>query len=334
MSLSISVRIAQALGHIGVTGAGLALACLSVSIAAHAQDYPVKTIRLLNPLPAGGPTDILGRMIAQPVSDALGKQIVTDNRPGASGNIAAEMAAKASPDGYTLFIAGVGNFAINVSLFRKLPYDPVRDFAPIALLATAPYVVAVHPSLPVITVRDLIALAKAKPGALNFGAVTGNGAHLAAELFKTAAAITIVHIPYKGAVLATNDVISGFIQLTFASTPGVMPFVKAGKLKVLGITSAKRAGNLPTVPTVAETIPGFEATVWYGLVAPAQTPRAIVDRLNGEITAAVKNPALRERLIAADYEPAVGTPEQFSAFMKSEIEKWARAVKLSGARAD
>lgn len=300
----------------------------------HAQDYPTKPIRMLNPLPAGGPTDILGRMIAQPVSEALGKPIVTENRPGAAGNIAADLAAKAAPDGYTLFIAGVGNFAVNVSLFRKLPYDPLRDFAPIALLATAPYVVAVHPSLPVNSTRDLIALAKSKPGALNFGAVTGNGAHLAAELFKTAAAINIVHIPYKGAVLATNDVISGLIQLTFASTPGVMPFVKSGKLRAIAITSAKRATGQPALPTVAETLAGFEATVWYGLVAPAGTPRAIIERLNGEIATAVKSPALRERLIAADYEPAVGTPEQFGAFMKSEIEKWGRAVRISGASAD
>jgi tripartite-type tricarboxylate transporter receptor subunit TctC len=308
--------------------------CAGQIQAAHGQDYPVKTIRMLNPLPAGGPTDVLGRMIAQPVSEALGKQIVTDNRPGAAGNIAAEMAAKAAPDGYTLFIAGVGNFAVNVSLFRKLPYDPVRDFAPIALLATAPYVVAVHPSMPVNNIKELIALAKAKPGALNFGAVTGNGAHLAAELFKTAAGINIVHIPYKGAVLATNDVISGFIQMTFASTPGVMPFVKTNKLRAIAITSARRTSGLPALPTVAEVIPGFEATVWYGLVAPSGTPRPIIDRLNSEIATAVKNPTFRERLIAADYEPAVGTPEQFGAFMKSEIEKWGRAVKISGARAD
>lgn len=310
----------------------LPLAVLTCAV--HAQDYPAKPIRMLNPLPAGGPTDILGRMIAQPVSEALGKPIVTENRPGAAGNIAADLAAKAAPDGYTLFIAGVGNFAVNVSLFRKLPYDPLRDFAPIALLATAPYVVAVHPSLPVKSTRDLIALAKSKPGALNFGAVTGNGAHLAAELFKTAAAINIVHIPYKGAVLATNDVISGLIQLTFASTPGVMPFVKSGKLRAIAITSAKRATGQPALPTVAETLAGFEATVWYGLVAPAGTPRAIIERLNGEIATAVKSPALRERLIAADYEPAVGTPEQFGAFMKSEIEKWGRAVRISGASAD
>lgn len=305
-----------------------------LSLPAHAQDYPVKTIRMLNPLAPGGPTDILGRMIAQPVSEALGKQIVTDNRPGAAGNIAAEMAAKAAPDGYTLFIAGAGNLAVNVSLFSKLPYDPVRDFAPIALLSTSPYLVAVHPSVPVKSVKELIALAKAKPGALSYGAVTGNGAHLTGELFRTAAGIKLVHIPYKGAVLATNDVVSGFIQLTFASTPGSMPFVKAGKLKALAITSAKRTSGLPDMPAVAEILPGFEATAWIGLVAPAGTPRPIIERLNSEIATAVKNPAMRERLLAADYEPAVGTPEQFGAFIKSEIEKWGRAVKISGARAD
>ncbi|HWI12976.1 MAG TPA: tripartite tricarboxylate transporter substrate binding protein, partial [Burkholderiales bacterium] len=285
-------------------------------------------------LAAGGPTDILSRMVAQPLSEALGKQIVVDNRPGASANIAAEMAAKSPPDGYTLFIAGSGNFAINPSLFSKLPYDPVRDFEPIALLATAPYLIAVHPSVPANSVKELIALAKAKPGALNYGAVTGNGAHLATELFNTAAGIKMTHIPYKGANLATNDVLSGLIQVTFASTPGAMPFVKAGRLKALAITSSKRATALPDLPTVAETIPGFEATVWYGIAAPAGTPKPIIQRLNREIVAVVKNPALRERLIAADYEPAVGTPEQFGAFIKSEIVKWAKAVKISGAHAD
>jgi tripartite-type tricarboxylate transporter receptor subunit TctC len=257
----------------------LALVLLPVLPAsAHAQarttfDYPVKPIRLLNPLAAGGPTDILSRMVAQPLSESLGKQIVVDNRPGASGNIAAEMAAKSPPDGYTLFVAGSGNFAINPSLFSKLSYDPVRDFAPVALLATAPYLVAVHPAVQAGSVKELIALAKAKPGALNYGAVTGNGAHLATELFNTAAGIKMVHIPYKGAVLATSDVLSGLIQVTFASTPGAMPHVKTGKLRALGITSAKRATALPDLPTVAETIPGFEATVWYGIAAPAGTPR-------------------------------------------------------------
>jgi tripartite-type tricarboxylate transporter receptor subunit TctC len=321
---------ATIVGRLGV----LALLMAAAAGAAAAESYPTKPIRLLNPLAAGGPTDILARMVAQPLSESLGKTIVVDNRPGASGNIAAEMAAKAPPDGYTLFIAGSGNFAINPSLFSKIPYDPVRDFAPIALLATAPYLLAVHPSVPATSVKELVALAKAKPGALNYGAVTGNGAHLAMELFNTAAGIKMVHIPYKGAVLATNDVLSGAIQATMASTPGAMPHVKMGKLRALGISSAKRATGLPDLPTLAETLPGFEATVWYGIAAPTGTPRPIIQRLNSEIAAVVKTPALRERLIAADYEPAVGTPEEFGAFIKTEIVKWGRAVKISGARAD
>jgi len=301
---------------------------------APAQNYPTKPIRLINPLAAGGPTDILARMVALPMSESLGKTIVVDNRPGASGNIAAEIAAKAPPDGHTLFIAGSGNFAINVSLFSKLPYDPVRDFTPIALIATAPYILAAHPSVPASSTKELIALAKAKPGVLNYGAVTGNGAHLAMELFKTAAGIDIVHIPYKGAVLANNDLLAGAVQVTFASTPGVMPHVKTGKLKALSISSTKRVSTLPNLPTVAETVNGFEATVWYGLAAPAGTPRAIIDRLNREVQAVVTNPAHRGRMIAADFEPAQTTPEQFGAFIKSEIVKWAAAVKISGARAD
>lgn len=319
--------------HSKSLGCTLAILCAGL---AHAQDpgYPTKPIRMLNPLAAGGPTDILARMFAQPLSESLGRQVIVDNRPGASGNIAAEMAAKAPPDGYTLFIAGAGNLAINVSLFSKIPYDPVKDFAPVAMLATAPYLIAVHPSVNANSTKELITLAKAKPGSLNYGAVTGNGAHLATELFKTAAGIEMVHIPYKGAVLATSDVISGAIQVTFASTPGAMPHVKTGKLKALSITSAKRATALPDLPTVAETLPGFEATVWYGIVAPAGTPRAIVTRLNRDISAIAKNPAMRDRMIASDYEPAVGTPEEFGAYIKSEIVKWGRAVKISGARAD
>ena len=305
-----------------------------VPLSTSAQNYPTRPIRMLNPLAAGGPTDILARMLSQPLSESLGKPIVVDNRPGASGNIAAEMAAKAAPDGHTLFIAGSGNFAINISLFGKLPYDPVRDFAPVALIASAPYIVAVHPAVPANSIKELIALAKAKPRELNYGAVTGNGAHLATELFKTAAAVDMVHIPYKGAVLATNDVLGGLTQVTFASMPGSMPHVKTGRLKALGITSARRLSLLPALPAVAETLPGFEASAWIGLAAPARTPREIVHRLSSEITAIVNSPAMRERMIAADYEPTLMGPEQFGAFIKSEIVKWAHAVKLSGARAE
>jgi len=319
--------------------AGVGTAVLATT-AVHAQpqdkpSFPVKPIRFIVPLTAGGPTDMIGRIVAQPLSAALAQPVVIDNRPGASGNIAAELVAKAPPDGYTLFLAGPGNLAINPSLFSKLPYDPVRDFAPIVLMGTAPYVVVVHPSVPAKTLQDLIRLARARPGELDYGAVTGNAAHLATELFRHMAKINIVHIPYKGAAVATTDLLAGQIQLSFASAPGSMPQVQSGKLRALAVTSATRMTTLPNIPTVDEAgIKGFEATVWYGLVAPARTPRPVIDLLNSEIVKIIRNPGHREKLIANNFEPATSTPEQFQAFIKSEIEKWGRAVKLSGATAE
>lgn len=309
-----------------------------VAVAAHAQDrssFPAKPIRVIVPLTAGGPTDMIGRIIASPLSAALNQPVVIDNRPGAAGNIAAEMVAKAPPDGYTLFLAGPGNLAINPSLFSKLPYDPVRDFAPIILMGTAPYVVVVHPSVPAKTLQELIRLARGRPGELDYGAVTGNAAHLATELFRHMAKINIVHIPYKGAAVATTDLLAGQIQLSFASAPGSMPHVQSGKLRALAVTSATRMSTLPNIPTVDESgIKGFEAAVWYGLVAPARTPRSVIDLLNTEIVKIIRNPGHREKLIANNFEPATSTPEQFQAFIKSEIDKWGRAVKLSGATAE
>lgn len=309
-----------------------------VAAAAHAQDrssFPAKPIRFIVPLTAGGPTDMIGRIIASPLSATLNQPVVIDNRPGAAGNIAAEMVAKAPPDGYTLFLAGPGNLAINPSLFSKLPYDPVRDFAPIILMGTAPYVVVVHPSVPAKTLQELIRLARARPGELDYGAVTGNAAHLATELFRHMAKINIVHIPYKGAAVATTDLLAGQIQLSFASAPGSMPHVQSGKLRALAVTSATRMSTLPNIPTVDESgIKGFEAAVWYGLVAPARTPRSVIDLLNTEIEKIIRNPGHREKLIANNFEPATSTPEQFQAFIKSEIDKWGRAVKLSGATAE
>lgn len=315
---------------------GLIFLLLIFSIAgiapAEAQNYPTKIIRFVVPLTAGGPTDLIARIVAQPLSASLGQQVIIDNRPGASGNIGAELVAKSPPDGYTLFVAGPGNFAINVSLFTKLPYHPVRDFAPVGLMAFAPYIVAVHPSVPVKTLGDLVKLAKARPGDLNYGAVTGNGAHLATELFKSMTKVNIVHIPYKGAVLANTDLISGQLQLSFASTPGSMPLVKSGKLRALAVTSLKRINSAPDVPTVSESVlKDFEATVWYGLAAPAKTPRAVVVRLNSEIVKIVNSPDIREKLITSYYEPTSGSPEQFQAFIQAEIEKWGKAVQISGA---
>ena len=316
--------------HSKSLGCALAILCAGL---AHAQGpgYPTKPIRMLNPLAAGGPTDILARMFAQPLSESLGRQVIVDNRPGASGNIAAEMAAKAPPDGYTLFIAGAGNLAINVSLFSKIPYDPVKDFAPVAMLATAPYLIAVHPSVNANSTKELITLAKAKPGLLNYGAVTGNGAHLATELFKTAAGIEMVHIPYKGAVLATSDVISGSIQVTFASTPGAMPHVKTGKLKALSITSAKRATALPDLPTVAQTGLGqVNVAMWFGVFGPKGLPAELVTSLNQEINQILASDDVKTAFSTQGMDPAMGTPAEFARLVERDAEKWTRLVKDQG----
>lgn len=295
--------------------------------------YPTRPIRLIVPLTAGGPTDSLARIIAVPLGEALGQPVIIDNRPGAGGNIGAEMAAKSLADGYTLFMGTSGPLSINASLYPKLGYNPIRDFAPVILAASAPFVVAVNPSLPVKNLKELIALAKARPGQLNYGSVPGSASHLSTELFKSMAAVNIQHIPYKGAAPATTDLITGQIQLSLASTPGAVPQVKAGKIKALGVTSAKRIGKLPDVPTVAEAaLRGYEASVWYGIVAPANTPREIVVRLNQETTKIIAERSHRERMLAGDFEPTSNTPEEFGAFIKSETEKWGKVIKTSGAR--
>lgn len=295
--------------------------------------YPAKPIRLIVPLTAGGPTDSLARIIAVPLGEALGQPLIIDNRPGAGGNIGAEMAAKSPADGYTLFMGTSGPLSINTSLYPKLGYNPIRDFAPVILAASAPFVVAVNPSLPVKSLKELIALAKARPGQLNYGSVPGSASHLSTELFKSMAAVNIQHIPYKGAAPATTDLITGQIQVSLASTPGAVPQVRAGKIKALGVTSARRIGKLPDVPTVAEVaLPGYEASVWYGIVAPANTPREIVMRLNQETAKIIAERSHRERMLAGDFEPTSNTPEEFGAFIKSETEKWGRVIKTSGAR--
>jgi tripartite-type tricarboxylate transporter receptor subunit TctC len=297
--------------------------------------YPTKTIRLIVPLVAGGPTDILARLIAYPLGERLGHQVVVDNRPGAGGNIGAEMVAKSPPDGYTLFMSTSGPISINVSLYPKIGYDPVRDFAPIILAASAPFAVVVHPALPVSNIKQLIALAKAKPGQLNYGQVPGAAAHLASELFKMSAGVDMVFVPYKGAAPANNDLVAGQIQLSFASTPGAMPLVKGGRLKALAISSAKRIAKLPDLPTIAESgIAGYEASVWYGIVAPSKTPPEIVARLYKESASILQDRANREKMDANDFEATVLNPEQFGAFIRSEIAKWGKVVKATGARAE
>jgi tripartite-type tricarboxylate transporter receptor subunit TctC len=302
---------------------------------AQAQNYPNKTIRLVVPLVAGGPTDLLARLIAQPLGERLGQQVIVDNRPGAGGNIGAEHVAKSPPDGYTLFMGTSGPMSINVSIYPKIGYHPARDFAPVLLAASAPFVVVVHPSLPANNIRQLIALVKARPGQLNYGAVPGNAAHLATELFKSSAKLDMVFVPYKGAAPANTDLVAGQIQLSFASTPGAMPFVKAGRLKALAISSAKRMAKLPELPTIAESgVPGYEASVWYGIAAPAKTPPEIVARLYKEGAAVLQDRATLDKMDANDFVPTLMNPEQFGAFVRSEIEKWGKVVKAIGAKID
>ena len=310
---------------------------LATASMAHAQQltYPSKTVRLVVPLVAGGPTDILARLIAQPLGERLGHTVVVDNRPGAGGNIGAEMVAKSPPDGHTLFMGTSGPMSINISLYPKIGYDPVRDFAPIILAASAPFAVVVHPALPANNIKQLIALVKAKPSQLNYGAVPGNAAHLATELFKSMAGLDMVFVPYKGAAPANTDLVAGQIQLSFASTPGAMPLVKGGRLKALAISSAKRIAKLPDLPTIAESgVAGYEASVWYGIVAPAKTSPEIIARLYKESAAILQDRVSREKMDAADFESTVLNPEQFGAHIRREIEKWGKVVKATGAKAE
>ena len=310
-------------------------AALLAANALAADKYPDKPLRLIVALPAGGPTDILARLIAQPLAASLGQPIVVDNRPGAGGNIGAELVAKSPADGYTLFMGTSGPLAINASLYKSIGFDPLKDFAPIILAASAPFVIVAHPSLPANNVKELIALATAKPGQINYGSVQGNASHLATELFDYMARVKMTLVPYKGAAQATTDVIAGQIQLSFASTPGSVSLLKAGKIKSIAVTSAKRIGALPDVPTVAESgVPGYEASVWYGVVAPAKTPKEVVTKLNAEIGKILRERNQRDKIAAADFEVTTTTPEEFGKFIRSETEKWGKVVKASGARAE
>jgi len=305
---------------------------VAVGQTAKPAGYPTKPIRLIVPLVAGGPTDILGRIISVPLGEALGQQVIVDNRPGAGGNIGADLAAKSPADGYTLFMGTSGPLAINSSLYPKLPYDPIKDFAPVILAASAPFVVIVNPAVPAGTLKELIALAKAKPGQLNYGSVPGSASHLSPELFKLVAGLNIVHIPYKGAAPATTDVIAGQIQLSFASTPGAVPMVKANKVKALAVTSLKRVGKLPDVPTVAEA--ALESTQWWGAYGPAGLPAAIVGRLNAELNKVLRTDDMKKRLAPDAVEPAGGTPDDLARYLREDFEKWGKVVKSAHIRAE
>ncbi len=318
----------------------VAVALTLVAIGAWAQapapTYPTKPIRLVVPFPPGGATDILARAVGQRLTEVWGQSVVIDNRPGAGGNIGTELVAKSAPDGYTLEMGTVGTHAINASLYSKLPYDHVKDFVPVILVAGVPNVLVVNPSLPVSSVAELIAYAKANPGKLNF-ASSGNGTsiHLSGELFKTMAGVQITHVPYKGSAPALQDLLGGQVQLMFDNLPPSLPNIKAGKLKALAVTSATRAPALPDVPTMAEAgLPGFEASSWFGILAPAGTPPAIVAKLNAEIAKWLASPEAQEKLLALGANPAGGTPEDYAKHIAAETSKWAKVVKESGAKVD
>jgi len=304
---------------------------------ANAQSYPTKAIRVLVPQAPGGGNDTIARMIGQKLTVALKQQFAIDNRPGAGGMIAAELASKAPPDGYTLLLSNVATMAIIPNVQKKPPYDPLKDFEPISLLAQAPLLVVVHPSLPVKSMKDLVALAKAKPGQLNYASNgIGSSTHLATELFIMMAGIKFTHVPYKGLAPALTDVLSGQVPLMFSSAVAMMPHVKAGKLRAIGTTSAKRAPSQPDIPTVAEAtgLKDYEAGSWYGLSAPAGTPRAIIDLLNKEAVAAMKAPDIIERLSFEGVIPVGNTPEEFAAYIRKEHARIGKVIRASDAKFD
>jgi tripartite-type tricarboxylate transporter receptor subunit TctC len=306
----------------------LSLVLGAAQAALAADTWPTRPIRMIVAYPPGGGTDQVGRVMADQLTQHLGQNVILDNRGGATGNIGTELAARAVPDGYTLLMGNVAPNAVNVSLFKKLGFDPVKDFSPISLVAVTPNILVAHPSLPVKTVKDLLTLAKAKPGTLNFpSAGVGSSSHLAGELLKSLAKIDMVHVPFKGGGPALVAMISGEVQIMFATMPAAMPHVKSGKARPIAVTTAKRSLAMPELPTIAEAgVAGYEAATWYGLLAPAKTPKPIVDRLHAETVKILAGP-VRQRLEAQGFEPVGGTPAEFSAYIKAEIVKWAKVIK-------
>ena len=313
----------------------LTLFLLLVSGALAAQSYPSKPIKIVVPFPAGGIADLYARVIGVRLSEPWGQSIVIENRTGAGGNIGADVVAKSAPDGYTLVMGTFGTHAVNVSLFSSMPYDPVRDFAPIVLVLEAEGLLVVHPSVPAQSVLDLIAYARAHPGRLTFASAgMGTASHLAGELFKTMARVEMTHVPYKGNVPAITDLLAGQTSLLFGTMPTVLPHAKGGKLRAIATIGSVRSAAAPELPTVAEALPGFEVTNWIGLLAPAGTPADIVRKWNAEVNKIMQGADLKQRLLIEGARFAPNTPEQFAEFIKSEIAKWAPVVKASGARVD
>ncbi len=310
--------------------AGLALA----SAGLHAQGFPTKPIRMMVPFPAGGGSDTMGRIIGQSLGERLGQSIVVENRPGAGGSIGADVVAKAQPDGYMILLGSTSELVQYPNVNPKIPYNPLRDFAPISLVGSVPMVLIVHPSLPVRSVKDLVALAKARPGELNFGSA-GNGAttHLAVELFALLTGVRMTHVPYRGSVMAVTDLVAGNVQLVIPPMPAALAFIKAGRARALAVTTGKRAPVLPDVPTMQEAgVKGYETDLWTGILAPAGTPPAVVNKLHDEIVRVAALPEVKEALGRQGATANTSTPQEFSAFMKAEFAKWARVVKEANVR--
>jgi tripartite-type tricarboxylate transporter receptor subunit TctC len=313
-----------------------ALAACFLAVAAQAQPYPSKAIRYVVPFPAGGPLDIVARAIGQELNKSWNQPVIIDNRPGAGGNIGADFVAKASADGYTILMGAVSTHAINVALYSKLPYDPIRDFAPVTLITSVPNVLVVHPSVPVHNVKELIALAKARPGQLSFASgSTGSAGHLAGELFNSMASVDMTHIPYKGAAPAVVDLMAGHVALMFDNLASALPNIKTSRVRALAVTTLHRSPLLPQLPTISETgLTGFDISTWFGIFAPAGTPREVVTKLAAETARILHTAAMRERLALLGAEPVGNKPDEFAAFVKAEIPKYAKIVKASGAKAD
>lgn len=328
----IATRIAPtAIALAAIALAATGLACPGVAPAAAAQEFPTRPIRLVVPYPAGGPVDIVARLTGQSMGERLAAQIVVDNRAGANGNIAGDIVARANPDGYTLLMGANGNIAVNPALYRTMPFDPVRDLRAVSLVATAALMLVVHPAVPAKTTNDLIALARSKPGSVNFASSgIGSTAHLCSELLRLTTGIHIVHVPYKGAAPALNDVIAGQVQMLISGVSSALPHARSGKLRGLGVTSAKRLAALPEYPTIGESVPGYEVQTWYGLLAPAALPEHLLKRLHPAVVTAMSSKDVQERLQALGAEAMTNTPGQFAALIKEEITKWAKVVRSAG----
>ena len=303
---------------------------------AYAQAWPARTIRIIVPFPPGGGNDVVGRLIAQKLSERIGQQVVVENRAGANGIVGLQALMQAAPDGYTLGVGAAGPMAVNPALYDKLPYDPLKDFAPISNVANFPLLLVTHPSVAAKTTRDLVALAKAKPGTLHYSSPgNGNSGHLAGELFNTLAGVKTVHVPYKGQGPAITDLIAGQVQMLYSSIPSVLPHVRQGQLTAIAVGSATRLASLPDIPTIAESgVPGYEAYSWAGILAPAGTPKDIVARLSREIADILKQKEVSERLLSQGAIPVGDSPEQFSAYIKTEMEKWGAVVRAANIKVD